>query len=148
MDLVVENIALELASSLLTTPDYHRSMAKFKRRKDMGKGFRSEFVPKEDTFEFRKKRSGVPRMKPEFRDGPLEKFKAVCSECGKDCELPFKPTNNKPVFCSDCFRKQDRPDDRGGRDRDRRGPSSAGPSSELNIINMKLDKIMKALKIE
>jgi len=31
---------------------------------------------------------------------------AVCSECGEDCEIPFKPTGNRPVFCSNCFSKQ------------------------------------------
>lgn len=30
-------------------------------------------------------------------------FRAVCSNCGKSCEVPFRPTNGKPVFCSDCF---------------------------------------------
>ncbi|MBN2830686.1 MAG: hypothetical protein JXL82_00190 [Candidatus Omnitrophica bacterium] len=29
--------------------------------------------------------------------------KAVCSECGKDCEIPFKPTGDRPVYCRDCF---------------------------------------------
>jgi len=32
-------------------------------------------------------------------------FKAVCSECGKECEIPFKPTEGRPVKCNDCFRK-------------------------------------------
>jgi CxxC-x17-CxxC domain-containing protein len=32
---------------------------------------------------------------------------AVCSECGRDCQVPFRPTGNKPVFCSDCFKKDD-----------------------------------------
>ena len=31
---------------------------------------------------------------------------AVCSDCGRDCEVPFKPTGNKPIFCSDCFAHQ------------------------------------------
>ncbi len=38
--------------------------------------------------------------------GPREMHKAVCSECGKDCEVPFKPTEGKPVFCKDCFMKK------------------------------------------
>lgn len=29
--------------------------------------------------------------------------KAVCAECGKECEVPFKPTGDRPVYCSDCF---------------------------------------------
>lgn len=34
---------------------------------------------------------------------PLKMHRATCSECGKSCELPFKPTGDKPVFCSNCF---------------------------------------------
>lgn len=36
-------------------------------------------------------------------------FKAVCSDCKKTCEVPFKPSSDKPVFCRDCFSaKRDR----------------------------------------
>lgn len=31
---------------------------------------------------------------------------AVCSQCGKDCEVPFKPTGSRPIFCSTCFEQQ------------------------------------------
>jgi CxxC-x17-CxxC domain-containing protein len=33
-------------------------------------------------------------------------FSAVCSECGKDTQVPFKPTAGKPVYCRDCFQKR------------------------------------------
>ena len=36
-------------------------------------------------------------------------FSAVCSACGKDTQVPFKPTPGKPVYCRDCYAK------RGGR---------------------------------
>jgi len=39
---------------------------------------------------------------------PREMHKAVCSECGKECEVPFKPTEGKPVFCQECYRKKRR----------------------------------------
>ena len=39
---------------------------------------------------------------------PREMHKAVCSECGEECEVPFKPTEGKPVFCNECFRKKKR----------------------------------------
>jgi CxxC-x17-CxxC domain-containing protein len=39
-------------------------------------------------------------------DGPREMHKAVCSECKQECEVPFKPTEGRPVFCKDCFMKQ------------------------------------------
>jgi CxxC-x17-CxxC domain-containing protein len=38
--------------------------------------------------------------------GPREMHKAVCSECGKECEVPFKPSGDRPVFCKDCFSKK------------------------------------------
>ncbi len=34
---------------------------------------------------------------------PTELFATTCSECSKKCEVPFKPSNDKPVFCSACF---------------------------------------------
>lgn len=35
---------------------------------------------------------------------------AVCSDCGNNCEVPFRPTGDKPVYCSDCFRNKDQND--------------------------------------
>ena len=32
-------------------------------------------------------------------------FPAVCAECGKETEVPFEPRGDKPVYCSDCYRK-------------------------------------------
>lgn len=29
--------------------------------------------------------------------------KTKCSSCGKECEVPFKPTPGKPVYCRECF---------------------------------------------
>ena len=43
-----------------------------------------------------------------FDRGPREMHKAVCSECKKECEVPFKPTEGKPVFCKECFAKKRR----------------------------------------
>jgi len=37
--------------------------------------------------------------------GQREMHKATCSDCGKECEVPFKPTEGRPVFCKDCFAK-------------------------------------------
>jgi len=30
---------------------------------------------------------------------------AVCSDCGQPCQVPFKPTEGRPVYCRECFRK-------------------------------------------
>jgi CxxC-x17-CxxC domain-containing protein len=28
-----------------------------------------------------------------------EMHKAVCADCGKECEVPFKPDPSRPVYC-------------------------------------------------
>lgn len=38
--------------------------------------------------------------------GPREMHKTVCSECKKECEVPFKPTEGKPVYCKECYAKK------------------------------------------
>ncbi|MFH1801943.1 MAG: CxxC-x17-CxxC domain-containing protein [archaeon] len=38
--------------------------------------------------------------------GPREMHTAVCDECKKECEVPFKPTEGKPVYCKDCYKKK------------------------------------------
>ena len=32
-------------------------------------------------------------------------YDAVCHDCGSECEVPFKPTEGRPVYCKDCYRK-------------------------------------------
>ena len=32
-------------------------------------------------------------------------FRATCTDCGKDTEVPFQPRAGRPVYCSDCYRK-------------------------------------------
>ena len=29
--------------------------------------------------------------------------KAVCADCGKNCEVPFRPSQDRPVYCKNCF---------------------------------------------
>ncbi|MBN2095372.1 MAG: DNA-directed RNA polymerase [Candidatus Aenigmarchaeota archaeon] len=40
--------------------------------------------------------------------GPREMHKATCTECGEECEVPFKPTEGKPVLCRACYAKKKR----------------------------------------
>lgn len=35
--------------------------------------------------------------------GPVTMHRAICDNCGKECEVPFRPTSGKPIFCSNCF---------------------------------------------
>jgi CxxC-x17-CxxC domain-containing protein len=90
-------------------------------------------------------------------------YDVVCDECGKDCQVPFKPSQDKPIYCSECFEKK------GGRDRGRSGrrdfgrrdfkTRDSGRPSGVNIndqsikqltekietFNSKLDKIIDLL---
>lgn len=33
-------------------------------------------------------------------------YSVVCAACGCETTVPFKPSNDRPVFCSDCYKKQ------------------------------------------
>jgi len=76
-------------------------------------------------------------------------FKAVCSKCGKDCEVPFRPTGDKPVYCSDCFGKMGDRGERKSFDRPRFGEGRGQDSqykAQFETVNAKLDKILNLLQ--
>jgi CxxC-x17-CxxC domain-containing protein len=67
------------------------------------------------------------------RDRDREMFKATCDECNSRCEVPFKPSGDKPVKCDKCFSK-------GG------GRGKGGDfDKQFEMINTKLDKILKVI---
>lgn len=35
-----------------------------------------------------------------------EMFTVNCSECGKETQVPFKPVQDKPVYCRECFQNK------------------------------------------
>ncbi len=81
-----------------------------------------------------------------FQDKRMHK--AICDKCGADCELPFRPSGDKPVYCSSCFGKSEGSSSR---------PSSSSPQfkqdnsrleSKLEQINSNLEKILKVLNPE
>lgn len=42
--------------------------------------------------------------KKERRERIREMHEAVCADCGKTTEIPFEPTEGRPVYCDECFR--------------------------------------------
>ena len=60
----------------------------------------------------------------------------ICDKCGSKCEVPFRPTEGKPVYCSDCFRKNESTEPK----------QSSNSGRELEQINQKLDKILSLLE--
>ena len=41
-----------------------------------------------------------------YSSGPRQMYPAVCSNCGKETEVPFMPRTDKPVYCRDCFQER------------------------------------------
>ena len=37
---------------------------------------------------------------------PRQIHRASCSGCGQSAEVPFMPRGDRPVFCSDCYRRE------------------------------------------
>ena len=80
-----------------------------------------------------------PRDKKGFDRGSREMHKSVCADCGKECEVPFRPTRNRPVYCQECWvkRRPLRTEDRRGEypreDRQRR-PSPTPENVDLQIL--------------
>jgi len=66
-----------------------------------------------------------------------EMFSAICDKCGEECQVPFRPTPGKPIFCDNCFEKTS----------DRNGKSSANTEilEQIKILNDKFDKLMDIL---
>ncbi len=93
--------------------------------------------------------------KPRFNNsgGRSEMFQTICAKCGKSCEVPFKPSGSKPVFCRDCYTK-----DPGARDPNRfqdkptfkpnfekRDPIKPQRNPQLDALERKVDQILKIL---
>ena len=61
----------------------------------------------------------------------------ICDGCGKDCEVPFKPTEGKPVYCNDCFKS---------RGKSNKTNQQCNCKEELEKINQKIDLILEIVK--
>jgi CxxC-x17-CxxC domain-containing protein len=45
------------------------------------------------------------RERRRYDRGPREMNKITCSDCGEEAEVPFKPTEGRPVYCQECYKK-------------------------------------------
>jgi len=97
--------------------------------------------------------------------GSVTMYPAICDKCGKPCEVPFKPTSGKPVYCSACFEgKKETGNNRGGSRFSQKSygsykaPIKSDFSSDaskennneikkqLEILNGKMDLLIKAIE--
>jgi CxxC-x17-CxxC domain-containing protein len=65
------------------------------------KGYTNE--PKRCT-SCRRARNSARSGEGGYRNGPERRmYTATCAACGKDAEVPFEPSGDRPVYCSDCY---------------------------------------------
>ena len=87
------------------------------------------------------KNKGSDFRKPARRDfgksdyGSNQAFSAVCDKCGNACEVPFRPSGDKPVYCDDCF----------GKNRSQNSKNIGISQDQFAILSSKLDKIIASL---
>jgi len=132
--------------------DRSEGTPKFRKRDYSSKPSRDS-KPRRD-YSSKPSRDSNPRR--DRRRDQIEMHQVTCDKCHKQCEVPFLPTESKPVYCSNCFRKSG--DSRGSDSRgsysrggDSRGnysrPNNSERSGDLEMINKKLDRIIKALEL-
>ncbi len=137
--------------------EYNRNNKNRSGRRGSGKGDSGKFG-KRDFGRSSKRDSGRFGRRDSGRSGSgkPEMHRVVCDKCKESCEVPFKPTEDKPVYCRDCFRKEESPrqESRSGYGRSRRDVRPRHESSEsrhdklaeeFQQINAKLDKILEML---
>lgn len=66
------------------------------------------------------------RRDDNFRERSMTKV--ICAECGNECEVPFKPTADRPVYCRECFAKRKG----GGAFTEKHDDGSSGENQEFN----------------
>ena len=49
--------------------------------------------------------SGGYSSNKSYNSAPRQMFPVKCATCGKDTQVPFEPRGDRPVYCSDCYRK-------------------------------------------
>lgn len=72
-------------------------------------------------------------------------YEAVCESCGDECEVPFRPTGEKPVYCRSCFGGKKNEGATDYKSFKSSAPADGASKEQLARIESKLDAIMKLL---
>jgi len=124
-------------------------MRDFNQRGDSRGGFKSG-----GNRGFGRPSFGGDRDRRDHDRGPVTMHKATCATCGEACEVPFRPSGDKPVYCNACFRNTQGGDDRaprkefsrpsfakGGFDRQPDHRGGEDNKRQFEMINTKLDQL-------
>src|SRR4026209_827218 len=62
------------------------------------------------NFKNEPKRCKDCKRKRSAHKGPISRDRvettAICSQCGKETPVPFKPTHGRPVYCKECSQQR------------------------------------------
>jgi len=106
-----------------------RDYGKKPGRRDSGRSDRRDSGRRFGGRDYGRRDSGRRRSEPQTM------HKVTCDKCGKTCEVPFKPTSSKPIYCDNCFKKN-------------KPSGSKDYSKEFERINNKLDQILEKLGLD
>jgi CxxC-x17-CxxC domain-containing protein len=77
---------------------------------------------------------------------------AVCDACGEPCQVPFRPSGGKPIYCDNCFNKNKKTgfnnDNKRNHDFVKRDNNNPQLKDELRMVIDKLDKILQILSVD
>ncbi len=98
--------------------------------------------------------------------GSVTMYQATCDQCGRPCEVPFRPVEGRPVYCTACFGNKREGGD--GRTGDRFPQKSFNDSKtitrtdfggfvgrengdevrkQLELLNGKMDRLVRAMEM-
>ena len=72
--------------------------------------------------------------------GPKQMFSAICADCRKPCQVPFRPSGDKPIYCKDCFIKRKEPQQSSG------GVQLIDLKRQMDLMSEKLDVLLQKLE--
>lgn len=104
--------------------------------------------------------------RPSWGSGDRDRgmHRTTCAQCGNACEVPFRPVDGRPVYCSDCFRSKKDGGFGGGDKFTPRNFSSPKPAfrpeygggsgkgsdnelkKQLEMLNAKMDRLIKVME--
>jgi len=96
---------------------------------------------------------------------PTTMHKATCAQCGNSCEVPFRPFDNRLVYCNDCFQDKKGAQDNKSYDRfsrksysDNRSFTRSGSNrnfgdgdsndikGQLELLSAKIDRLIRTVE--